>query len=421
MMRRLYVMAAVMSGCMCLMPANGADTMNGTFAPRFRSLQVTVDGDEQSLPVVALNGEDRITISFDEIAEDREYYQYSLVHCNADWQPSGLVDSEFLDGFNVGQVDDYRFSEATTVHYVHYRITLPNEEMRITASGNYLLKVYPENEPDNVVVQARFSVTEYSMKVSGSVTSRTDIDYNDKHQQLSIIVDTDNFRPNDIYNDIKVVVTQNGREDNKVVLGQPLRVSGNRAYYEHQRPLIFDAGNEYRRMETVSMTYPGMRVADIVYAAPYYHQQIQTDLPRAKENYSFDRTQFGRYKIREYNSDDSDVGADYAMTHFSLEMPQLEDYDIFLDGDFTGRRFNPESRMYYNAVTHRYETSLLLKQGAYNYQYLAVPSGSMRGLTSVVEGDFYPTVNEYAVKVYCRRPGERYDRLTAVTVVYSGR
>lgn len=398
-----------------------ADTMNGTFDPRFRSLQVLVNGNEQTIPVIALNGDDRVTIAFDELAEDRHYYEYSLVHCNADWQPSGLVDSEFLDGFNVGRVEDYDFSDATTVHYVHYRITLPNEDMRLTVSGNYLLRVYPENDPDNVLLQARFSVTEYSMKVSAGVTSRTDIDYNDRHQQLSVIVDTDKFNPNNIYSDMTVVVTQNGREDNAVTLRQPMRVSGRLAYYEHMRPLIFDAGNEYRRMETVSMTYPGMRVEEIVYAAPYYHQRIQADRSRAMENYSFDQTQHGRFKIREYNSTNSDTGADYAMTHFTLDMPQLEKYDIFLDGDFTYRRFAPESRMYYNASTGKYETSLLLKQGAYNYQYLAVPHGSTRGETSVVEGDFYPTVNEYVVKVYCRRPGERYDRLTAVTAVYSGR
>lgn len=397
-----------------------ADTMNGTFDPRFRTLQVLVNGNEQTIPVIALNGDDRVTIIFDELAEDRHYYEYSLVHCNADWQPSGLVDSEFLDGFNVGRVEDYDFSDATTVHYVHYRITLPNEDMRITASGNYLLRVYPENDQENVLLQARFSVTEYSMKVSAAVTSRTDIDYNDRHQQLSVIVDTDKFNPNNIYSDMTVVVTQNGREDNAVTLRQPMRVSGSVAYYEHMRPLIFDAGNEYRRMETVSMTYPGMRVEEIVYAAPYYHQRIQADRPRAMENYSFDQTQHGRFKVREYNSTNSDIGADYAMTHFTLDMPQLEKYDIFLDGDFTYRRFAPESRMYYNTSTGRYETSLLLKQGAYNYQYLAVPHGSSRGETAVVEGNFYPTVNEYVVKVYCRRPGERYDRLTAVSAVYSG-
>ncbi len=397
------------------------DTMTGVFVPEFKSLQVQIEGNEQALPVIALNGEDRIVVSFDELAEDRNYLRYSLVHCNADWQPSGLVDSEFLDGFNVADVEDYAFSEATTVHYVHYRISVPNEDMRITASGNYLLRVYPENEPEQTLLQARFSVTEYRMKVGATVTSRTDVDYNNRHQQLSIIVDTDDFNVNDVYSDMKIVVSQDGRVDNEVTLTAPMRVAGRKLYYDHLRPLIFKAGNEYRRMETVSTTYPGMGVEEVMYVSPYYHQRLYVDAPRVGQNYSYDQTQFGRYKIREYNSTDSDVGADYVVTHFALAMPETPNYDIFLDGDFTYRRFDPSSRMIFNREAGMYEAALLLKQGAYNYQYLAVPSGSMKGITEIVEGDYYPTIHEYAVKVFCRVPGERYDRLVAVTAAYSGR
>ena len=109
------------------------------------------------------------------------------------------------------------------------------------------------------------------------------------------------------------------------------------------------------------------------------------------------------------------------MTHFSLRVPEQSQYGFFLAGDFTHRRFDPESRMVYNRATGLYEKSLLLKQGAYNYQYLAVPIGSMSGATARIEGDFYETVNEYLVKVYYHRPGERYDRLVGVAVVYSGK
>ena len=64
---------------------------------------------------------------------------------------------------------------------------------------------------------------------------------------------------------------------------------------------------------------------------------------------------------------------------------------------------------------------MLLKQGSYNYQYLAVPAGTMTGVTGIVEGDFYPTVNEYLIKVYYREPGGRYDRLLGTTVLFSGK
>lgn len=397
------------------------DTMNGIFDSRYKTLQVKVEGNDYAPPVITLGTDDRVIISFDELSEEHSYLRYSLVHCNANWQPSGLVDSEFVDGFNLGDVDEYEYSQLTKVHYVHYSIALPNDEVRFTISGNYLLRVFPENDPENTLLQARFMVSEAKAMIGASVTSRTDVDYNGAHQQLSLELDASKLNVQDMYNDLKVIVSQNSRVDNEVVLEKPLRVSLNKAYYEHLSPLVFKAGNEYRRMETVSVTYPGMHIEEVGYQEPYYYQILETDKLRSIGQYLYDQTQFGRFTIREYNSSQSDIEADYVMTHFSLELPEQYEYGIFLDGDFTHRRFDPESRMVYNRATGLYEKTLLLKQGAYNYQYLAVPIGSMTGATAPIEGDFYETVNEYLIKVYYHRPGERYDRLVGVAVIYSGK
>ncbi|MDE6326859.1 MAG: DUF5103 domain-containing protein, partial [Duncaniella sp.] len=314
-----------------------------------RAVQVTVDGDPMAIPVISLdNPSDRIVISFDELSEDRRYMRYELIHCDARWKPEGLVDSEFLDGFNVADVDDYSYSQATLVHYVHYRITIPNEQMRITAAGNYIVRVYPEDDPDETLLETRFSVCDFSMRVGAAVTSRTDIDTNESHQQVDVTVDMRDINVRDPFTDLTVVVTQNGRPDNEVILTQPLRVAGDKVYFEHQRPLIFQAGNEYRRFETVSTTYPGMNVDEIVYAAPIYNMVLATDYPRAGTSYLYDQTQNGRFFIREYNAVDPDTEADYTLNHFRLEMPELQGYDIFIDGDLTGRRMDPSSRMVYN-------------------------------------------------------------------------
>ena len=77
--------------------------------------------------------------------------------------------------------------------------------------------------------------------------------------------------------------------------------------------------------------------------------------------------------------------------------------------------------MEFNRETSLYEKTLLLKQGAYNYQYLIVPDGKSVGMTAPIEGDFYETVNEYLIKVYYHRPGERYDRLVGVGLIFSGK
>lgn len=396
-----------------------SDTMTGVFDEKIKSLRISLDGNDFAPHVVVLGSADRIRVEFDQLAEDREYFRYSLTHCNANWQPSGLTDSEFLTGFNEGTVEDYDFSRATTVHYVHYSLTIPNEQIAPTISGNYLLKIYNENDPDKTLLQCRFMVSEETAPVAADVSPRTDIDFNQSHQQLTIAVETERAQVRDPFNDLFIAVSQNGRLDNEAFLRQPLRVSGTRAFYEQQPQLIFDAGNEYRRMETVSTSYPGMGVEDIVYAKPYYHFKLFTDETRAGQQYLFDSTQHGRYFIREYDSDESDVDADYGVVHFSLDYPETPGTMIFLDGDFVHRRFDPNSQMVYNPATGLYERSMLLKQGAYNYQYLAVPPKARSGKTSYIEGDKFQTVNEYLIKVYHRRQGERYDRLIGVGTTVS--
>ena len=402
--------------------AEVTDTSQAIFDPAFRSLKVTLDANEFAPPVITLGDPlSRLTVSFDELGDERRFMRYELVHCDALWQPEGLVASEFLDGFNEGEVEDYEFSRATLVHYVHYSITIPNREIRITETGNYLLRVYDESNPDETLLQARFGVSDFSAGVYAGVTSLTDIDTNRNHQQLGLTVDLQHAAGiDDPFNDLRIVVSQNGRTDNEVVLTAPQRVLGDRVIYEHLRPLIFKAGNEYRRFETVSTSYPGMGVENISADTPIYNMWLYTDSPRGAIPYSYDSTQHGRFFVRESSSSRSDTEADYVMVHFSLEMPEIAGADVFLDGDFVQRRFDPVSRMVYNRATGRYENSMMLKQGAYNYQYLTVPSGSLQGETAPVEGDFYQTVNEYTVRVYHRPRGGRFDRLIGVGMIVSG-
>ncbi len=410
----LILLAAILT---VLAAESRDDTMTGRFDERIRTLRVSPDGNPFGPPVLVIGSQDRLVFSFDELAEDRSYFRYRIIHCTADWRRSDLVGSEYLPGFNEAPVDDYELSRSTTVHYVNYRIVIPNNEMAPLISGNYLLQVYREDDPERTVAQWRFMVSEQTAPVSATLTSRTDRDYNDRHQQLQLTVDAEGLDGIDIFNDLIVVVSQNGRCDNETALRHPLRLSGRKAVYEHQPELIFEAGNEYRRFETVSVNNPSMRVAGVTYFEPYYHHILETDASRADAPYSYDEDQDGRFVVREYNSTESDVEADYTVVHFSLDYPETPGMMIFVDGDLTDRRFDDSALMKYNRETGRYETAMLLKQGAYNYQYLAVPPGARRGYTSYIEGDKYQTVNRYTVRVYVREPHARYDRLVGVAVI----
>lgn len=397
------------------------DTTQRIFAPSFSSLQVEVEGAPMEPPIIYLNTNDRITIKFDERADDMRYMRYEVISCDSDWKPSQLVESEYIDGFNDGHVTDYELSSLTPTNYVHYTIRIPNDELRITRPGNYLLRIFDEDDRDTTLLQARFYVVSPAVGINAAVTSRTDIDTNNAHQQLIVNVNTDKVKDVENYfNEFKLVAIQSGRTDNQVMLSRPSRIDGHTLVYDHSRPLIFPAGNEYRRFETVADKYPGMGVDHIVWEDPYPHYVLYADESRRHEPYLYDQTQFGRYTVRNDAAYDSDSQAKYTIVHFTLKEPKRLDGEYYIEGDLTGRRFSPDSRMIYNPDTEAYEASLLLKQGSYNYQYLFLPTGTQKGLTQTVEGDKYETVNQYTILVYHRGPMDRADSLIGAATVTSG-
>lgn len=398
------------------------DTRTQTFNPSFRTLQVKLVGNDYFPPIITSGLGDYIMISFDEISPDLSYLRYSLVHCNADWQPSDLVETEYVSGFNYANIENYEFSSGTFSNYVHYSFTLPNDDMQMLVSGNYLVRVYREDDPDQILLQARFSVSENAVGVYTSITSRTDVDYNSQHQQLSFEIDTKSYEVRDIYSDFKIYVSQNSRLDNEVYIDRPLSANSKTATYDHLRSLIFPAGNEYRRMETVATSYYTMGVQSMTYHHPYYHATLFTDEPRVETQYLYDQTQMGRFTVRNAEADNSDTMADYIVTHFVLNTAgPVTGGKIYLDGEFTNHLFNSSTLMKYDASTGCYYNDMLLKQGAYNYQYLFVPDGQTVGYTATIEGDKYQTVNEYLIKVYNRKPGERYDRFVGFGMIFSGK
>ena len=74
------------------MTVGGRNTQTDVFEPTFKSLQITDPNNLLGQPIiVSTNADSKVRISFDEIAEDQRYMRYSLIHCDAQWRPSGLV------------------------------------------------------------------------------------------------------------------------------------------------------------------------------------------------------------------------------------------------------------------------------------------------------------------------------------------
>lgn len=392
------------------------NTSTAIFDRNVKTLKITNPDNFMAPAVIRLGTSDRLFINFDIIGDSHDYLRYKLIHCNADWQPSRLLESEYVDGFNEAQLTDYAYSSNTFVHYVNYNIEIPGPDMQPLVSGNYVLQVYPENEPDRILLQARFSVTENSMPTAGSMTTRTDMGFNTEYQQLSLAVDAAGGRYNP-YQDFVVTVMQNNRPETMRTLQHPLRVEGSTIIFEHAPELIYPAGEEYRRFETVRADYAGMHVDSVKFGGTNWHAWLAPDSPRVGRDYVYDSTQHGRFMIDEYSSTDPDLGADYVTVHFTLDCPEIPGGDVYVSGDFTLNNLSDSNRMRYDHTARLYLAEIPLKQGSYNYQYVVVPKGGGMPDPSVIDGNKYETNNEYLVQVFLRLPGSRADRLVGCAVL----
>lgn len=393
------------------------DTGQQIFRSNVQTLKVNNPDNFMSPPILRLGSNDILNINFDIISDEHEYLRFRLIHCNSDWQPSRLLESEYLGGFNEVAIEDFAYSSNTYIHYVNYNIMLPDPALPILKSGNYLLQVYNENDPDNIILQARFSVTEGSSMIKGGVTSRTDKGYNTEYQQLFFEVDLSTMNNINPYQDLIIRITQNNSPETTRYITHPLRVEGGKAIFEHSPELIFESGNEYRRFETVRTDYPGMHVDSVKYNDGIWHAWLQPDESRKYKNYTYDSTQHGRFKIDEYNSTDPDLSGDYIMVHFSLDPGERQYGKIYVDGDFTYHRFDDRNLMKYDWNTGLYHSHIPLKQGSYNYQYVVVSDEGDKISTKEIEGNKYETQNEYMIEVYIKRPGSRADRLVGFTIL----
>lgn len=400
--------------------ASALDTSTAILNPDFRTLRTELEGAFLLPPVARLGTSDRIIISFDEIGDDYSRLRYRLIHCNADWQPSRLLESEYLKGFNEAEIEDFAFSSNTYVHYVNYRIAIPSDDMQPIVSGNYLMQVFEADDPDDIILQTRFSLSEGAVAVGGTASGRTDKGFNTSFQQVDFAIDASGFNIGNPYQDLAITVTQNNSPDTERTVCHPIRVAGKEIVFEHNPDLVFDASNEFRRFETVRVDYPGMRVDSVTWGGTNWHAWLAEDFPRGDSDYVYDSTQRGRFMIDEFNATDPDLGADYVTVHFTLDAPEIIDGDIYLDGDLTLHSRDSRYKMQYDRSRGLYTLQLPLKQGSYNYQYVAVPKGKKgKGTSSPVEGDKFETINEYLVKVFHRPPGSRGDRLIGASTILS--
>ena len=378
----------------------------GSESDMINTLRAISNGDWERPQIIRLNSDETIEFSFDEMSHQYHRFTYHITHCDAQWKPSDLIESEYMNGFNDQPIENWENSLNTTFDYTHYSLTLPNDDVTLKLSGNYRLSI---SEDGKEVAWFSFMIVEDRHNLSATVDGNTDIDSHKSHQQVNMSVSLNGLNVTHPESEIYTVVMQNRRFDNAVLNPKPTYNAGNRLTYGHCRDLIFPAGNEFRRFEIVNMYDYFKNVDRVTFHDPYYHADLIEDTRH--HAYTFDYDHNGRYLIRYNQASNSDTEADYLFVHFSLASEPMTGGKLYVSGHFNGGSLTSKYEMEYNSREKAYQATVLLKMGAYDYQYLWVPDDETAGQTEPAEGDWYETKNEYLILLYYRQRGSRYDRL----------
>ena len=406
----------------CLLPFMGnAQVLSDTiFATKeIKTVLLHKENSSLSLPVIPLNTNEKLRLSFDELSESiTTGYRYKIQHCNEDWTASELTSSQYFDGFDEGSVNDILFSFNTTQPYVHYELVFPEGTQKFRESGNYVITVFSEDTPEQPIFRKQFRVFEYLTSISGTI--KRPAEDRTKRQELELSVSTRQENPLFISNpktDLKVHVVQNGRKDN--VRKLPLyNVRGNTYNYMWADENIFNGGNEFRNFDMKNIRNRSRYIKEIDFVGGEYQVYLQPEKNKAEYITASEEDINGKFYIHADYRDNPAIEGDYGWVHFSLPANQLRvDGRFYIIGQLTNWTIDKASEMQWNTDKKAYEKALYLKQGYYNYQIVFVHTGTKIGDETVVEGTHFTTENEYHIFVYYRRFGDTFDRLVGFATV----
>jgi len=370
------------------------------------------EGWELATPIIQLHSDEKLELSFDDLETDVKNYRYTIIHCNALWKQSDLIQQEYILGFTEGIITDFAFSINTIQRYTHYYLKIPDETMKITKSGNYILKVYRDGDPDNPVFTRRFYVLDQKVSLEARIKRATAINDMNYKQEIDFLIRKNNYEIIDPYKDLKVIVKQNGRTDNTLTGLKPLLVKDDLLDYNFDRENVFNGGNEFRNFDIKSLKYQSSRVRRIGFDSVSFQITLFNDLRRPFQNYHSEEDINGMFVIKTEDRENSQLESEYVYVNFFLPYDAPLAYgNLYIMGTLTNWSFSRNNMMQYNYRRKGYEASLYLKQGYYNYQYVFLEDGSMKGDEAFIEGSHFETENDYTIFVYNKEPGELYDQL----------
>lgn len=364
---------------------------------------------EDQFPVAQIG--EAITLDFDDILANEQDYYYKIVHCDYDWSTSQLLKSQYLNGVDNQRIIDYENSYTTLQPYSNYRLTIPNENVSLKVTGNFVLEIY--NSTYELQFSRRFVIYKNNVQVGGVVKRSRDFKYLNEKQVVQFSINANNARLVNPKKEVKVAILQNYLWQTAIYDIPPQFTLGNELVYKYDQETSFYGGNEFLNFDTKDLRAPTSVISHIE-LEDIYHHYLFNDRYRFDRPYTYFPDVNGDFVIRTLQGSDASREAEYTFLHFGL--PYAEELaldEVYVYGKYNNYALTEENKMAYNEENGMMEAKIKLKQGFYNYKYVIKREDGLVDLNTV-SGNFHFTENNYLILVYYRDFGDQYDSIIGI-------
>ena len=391
------------------------------YKPNIKCVRFHPYGNQEALPVYNLNSSDQLELNFDDLDANIKSYYYTFQLCGYNWKPVEISPFMYIKGFTQQRVTTNRYSSIAFTKYTHYQAIVPDRNTTITLSGNYLLKVFLDGDTSKLAFTRRFLVLDQKAAIGAKIVQPLTPQWFRTHQKIQFNANITGLNTFSAAQQIKVVILQNNRWDNALKDILPTFVRGSSLEYNTENNSIFPGGKEWRWLDLRSFRLQSDRVDHADYKKTATDIFVKTDIDRSNEKYVYFRDLNGAFLVETYETINPYWQGDFATVHFSLAAPNAQPYpnkDIYLAGQLTNYEFNDKTKMVFNAEKGIYECTAFLKQGYYNYTYIAVDKTNPAQRMDM-EGNYWETENSYTILMYYKAFTDRADQLIGVGKITS--
>jgi len=388
---------------------------NMIYVPYIQSVTFAHNSLSTTLPIIDLDSryQGRLRLDFDDVEGEFKNYTYSIVHCDKDWYPSDLQEIEYLEGFNGEEVQDFAFSSNPYSDYTHYSLTLPNDDLRWTISGNYLLTI-TDDDYDVPVLTRRFMVAENQVGIGYELMKPRNVQYMNTHQEIGLKINYENFNISRPREELYISVVQNGNFNSALNNLQGNFTVGDMLNFNQYDYIVFPALKEFRSFDIRTLDYATEFVNSIDRNDQETNVLIDLNKKRLNRNFLHEEDANGFFVLGNADARNGMVSSEYCNVIFNLQSDRKYDGEVYIVGAFCDWQAKEAYRLEYDSTRNLYLGEAPFKQGYYDYMFAELQEDGFLDIDSI-EGSFFETENDYLILVYYRPFGAEYDRLIGVT------